>query len=102
VIPEINTREPVAYARKDIADFRETYHIYMEGAAGRIFYALGTLRQSIFKLMTAMKASNGKIRCVILPCMIPFVCPRWHLKVYNVNDRRILILSETKETTPSL
>jgi hypothetical protein len=115
VITEIHTREPVSYVREGIEVFRETYLIYTaypnydsqpitrrwEGAGGRNFYSLGTLRQSTFcknyvykryregfKLKTAMKASNGRIRCAILPCMLPFVCPRWHLKFYNVDDQQ--------------
>jgi hypothetical protein len=117
VITEINTREPVAYVRKGMEVFRETYHIYTaypnydsqpitrrwegaEGAEGRDFYALGTLRQSMFgknyvykrcrqgfNFERAMNASNGRIRCAAVPCMIPFLCPRWHLKFYNVDDQ---------------
>jgi hypothetical protein len=62
VITEIDTRKPVAYIRKSIEAFRETYRIYTaypnynsqsvthkwEGAEGENFYALGTLRQSMF------------------------------------------------------
>jgi hypothetical protein len=33
-----------------------------------------------------MKASNGRIRCAVIPCMIAFMCPRWHLRFYNVDD----------------
>jgi hypothetical protein len=113
---EIESREPVAYVRKGIEVCRETYDMYTaypnysrqpitrrwEGAEGKNFYLLGTLRQSMFgknyvykrvhqqgiKFKTVMKASNGRIRWAMLPCMIPFICPRWHLKFYNVDDQK--------------
>jgi hypothetical protein len=118
VIMEIEYREPVGYVRKDnevfrgIYRFRENYDIYtaypnyssqpMTRLDDMGWYALGTLRQSMFgknyvykrvhqqgiKFKTVMKASNGRIRWAMLPCMIPFICPRWHLKFYNVDDQK--------------
>jgi hypothetical protein len=110
MIMEIETRQPVAYVRKGIEVFRETYHIYtaypnyssqpITRLDDMSWYALGTLRQSMFgknyaykichglEFKTAMNASNGRIRWALLLCMIPFMCPRWHLKFYNVGDQK--------------
>jgi hypothetical protein len=120
MIIEIETREPVAYVRKGIGVFHETYHIYMaypnyssqpitrvwEGAEGRDFYALGILTQSMLgknyvynrwcdqelKTKRAMNASSGRIHLALFSCIIPFMCPRWHLKFYNVDDQKNLAI----------
>jgi hypothetical protein len=110
LIIEAETRKPVAYIRKGGEVFRETFHIHTAypnysgqstacNGHGTDFYVLGTLRQSMFgknyvykrclqgnAFKTVMKASNGRNRCALIPCMIPFMCPRWHLKFYNVDD----------------
>jgi hypothetical protein len=40
------------------------------------------------KFKTAMNASNGRIRLAFFQCMLPFLCPRWILKFYNVDDQK--------------
>jgi hypothetical protein len=114
VIMEIETREPVGYVRRVIEGSSDSYHVDMAypihssqpitlKSEGGDFYALGILTQSMFgknyvykrwcdqelKFKTAMNASNGRIRFAFLClCMLPFMCPRWLLKFYNVDDQK--------------
>jgi len=110
MLSESETGEPVAYISKGPEVFRETYYIFTafpnfvdEPATMQSeqteWYLLGTVRQSVLgknyvckhctvgnEFETTMRAKNGNIRCALLPCMLPFICPRWNLKFYNVND----------------
>jgi hypothetical protein len=119
---DIETREEVAYIKAVVENFGETYHIYMacppvsRYQSGPNFYEAGILRQSAFgknytykrrveghHFSTAMKASNGRIRCSLFACMIPFICPRWNIKFYDIHHpENPVIIRDQRENTLSV
>jgi hypothetical protein len=104
VITEIETRKPVAYVRKSIEAFRETYRIYTaypnydsqppttrrwEDAEGRDFYALGTLRQSMFGKNYVYKRCHQGFK----------VKPARHLKFSNLDDQKNPVIIKNQGST---